>query len=214
MYLISLQKVVPSDQYPQYAGIISSVAILSQLLGPIIGGSMASHSSWRWVFWIKWVSLNRAPLCTMLTESLCSIPIGCVAILLAMISLPSDFPSSDKPYFIPSICIARKIRKPWKSLQTQLSGSQTTQMLTPKPDFIGAFLLLSASIMLVFALETGGNKYPWKSIPVTVSLTSSSCLWFLFFFWERLMEIYNKRLIDPIFPIRLTADRFFIGVLL
>jgi hypothetical protein len=40
-----------------------------------------------------------------------------------------------------------------------------------KVDVLGAFLMLAASVLLVFALEEGGSRYPWNSSAVIGSLT-------------------------------------------
>ena len=47
---------VPPAKYPTYIAIISSVFAISSVLGPLLGGAISDHTTWRWVFWLKCVS--------------------------------------------------------------------------------------------------------------------------------------------------------------
>jgi MFS family permease len=42
--------VVPTERYGKYMAIISSVMIVSSILGPLLGGFINDHTTWRWVF--------------------------------------------------------------------------------------------------------------------------------------------------------------------
>jgi MFS family permease len=53
MVFVILPDMVTSKQYPLYATVLSSVFALSNLLGPIIGGLINNHTSWRWIFYLK-----------------------------------------------------------------------------------------------------------------------------------------------------------------
>lgn len=44
---------VPEEQFGKYIAIISTVFLLASILGPILGGAISAHSSWRWVFLLK-----------------------------------------------------------------------------------------------------------------------------------------------------------------
>lgn len=44
---------VPPEKYGKYIAIISTVFIVTSVLGPILGGIINTHSSWRWVFLFK-----------------------------------------------------------------------------------------------------------------------------------------------------------------
>ena len=80
-------------------------------------------------------------------------------------------------------------------------------------DFLGAFLVLAASILFVSALEEGGTEYPWKSSVVLSLLCLSVILWILFFLWQKVASGRgNAR--EPILPWRLLTDRFTMGFLL
>lgn len=43
-------EMVPTEKWGTYVGIVSVVFVLSAVLGPILGGAINDHSSWRWVF--------------------------------------------------------------------------------------------------------------------------------------------------------------------
>lgn len=53
MTLVLAPTLVPKEEYGKYIGIISSVFALASVLGPIMGGAISTHSTWRWVFLLK-----------------------------------------------------------------------------------------------------------------------------------------------------------------
>lgn len=46
---------VPPHKYSTYIAIISSTFAISSVLGPLFGGAIADGSTWRWVFYLKYV---------------------------------------------------------------------------------------------------------------------------------------------------------------
>lgn len=80
-------------------------------------------------------------------------------------------------------------------------------------DFLGAFMLLIATLFFVAALEEAGNDYPWRSTFVITLLTISGIFWIAFLFWERRVTLKNK-LQEPVFPWRFVQSRIWIGMLL
>ncbi|KAF4911231.1 Efflux pump apf11 [Colletotrichum fructicola] len=51
--LIITALVVPLQQRPMFTGILGSLEGVAVVLGPIIGGAIASHTGWRWCFWVN-----------------------------------------------------------------------------------------------------------------------------------------------------------------
>ena len=48
---------VPLRERGNFMGMIFAVFAIGTSVGPVIGGIIADHSSWRWVFYIKYVGL-------------------------------------------------------------------------------------------------------------------------------------------------------------
>ncbi|KAI0436485.1 putative efflux pump antibiotic resistance protein [Xylaria telfairii] len=66
-------ELIPKEKYPKYGSIVSADIALAMLLGPIVGGAIADHTTWRWVFIIN-------------------LPIGVVAVCSLGLLLPNNFP--------------------------------------------------------------------------------------------------------------------------
>jgi MFS family permease len=56
MVLVLAPQLVPVTEYGKYIGIISSVFAIASFTGPLLGGAIASNTTWRWVFLLKCVS--------------------------------------------------------------------------------------------------------------------------------------------------------------
>jgi hypothetical protein len=50
---VSVMKMVVPEKIGFYSGIISSVSVLANLLGPLLGGIIADLTTWRWCFFLK-----------------------------------------------------------------------------------------------------------------------------------------------------------------
>ena len=75
-------------------------------------------------------------------------------------------------------------------------------------DWPGAVLSLAASVILLFALEEGGVIYAWGSAPIIATLAASGACWIFFGFWEAyLTPKKRRRVMLPIFPLRLATHR-------
>ncbi|KAK1973367.1 major facilitator superfamily transporter [Colletotrichum cereale] len=56
MYVLSLvvfTDIVPLRQRPKYYGIIQLAWAVGSLVGPVMGGAIAEHTTWRWIFYIN-----------------------------------------------------------------------------------------------------------------------------------------------------------------
>ncbi|KAK4125841.1 MFS general substrate transporter [Parathielavia appendiculata] len=80
---------VPPAKYPTYIAIISSIFAISSVLGPLLGGFISDHTTWRWVFWLNG-------------------PGGALAIFLISISIPFNFPYPAGPSRFFSTFVSQK----------------------------------------------------------------------------------------------------------
>lgn len=46
-------ELVPEKEYGKYIAVISTVFLVASVLGPILGGAINTHTTWRWVFLLK-----------------------------------------------------------------------------------------------------------------------------------------------------------------
>lgn len=53
-------EMVPPSKYPTYTSVVSAIFAISLLLGPLIGGAINNHTTWRWVFILKYVALAES----------------------------------------------------------------------------------------------------------------------------------------------------------
>ena len=80
-------------------------------------------------------------------------------------------------------------------------------------DFLGVFLMLAASVLIVFALEEAGTRYDWGNAAIIGSIVIAAMAWGMFVGWELFIERRNK-VQEPIFPMRLLKSRVLAGMLL
>ncbi|KAI0161912.1 drug resistance transporter EmrB/QacA subfamily [Hypoxylon sp. FL1284] len=78
MVTVIQPELVPPEKWGNYISVIAMVTVLSSVLGPILGGAINNHSSWRWVF-------------------LLNAPAGAIATALIAFVMPTHFPNLDNP---------------------------------------------------------------------------------------------------------------------
>ncbi|KAK0722635.1 major facilitator superfamily transporter [Lasiosphaeria miniovina] len=69
---------VPPAKLAIYIAVVSSVFAMSSVLGPLLGGAITDHTTWKWVFFLNG-------------------PAGAVAIILLAVSAPLSFPYRRRP---------------------------------------------------------------------------------------------------------------------
>lgn len=47
-------ELVPRRKFPAYMSMVAAALALSLVLGPLLGGGITLHGSWRWIFIIKY----------------------------------------------------------------------------------------------------------------------------------------------------------------
>lgn len=50
---VILSQIVPLRKRPVYMGLIGALFGISAVVGPIMGGALTDHATWRWIFYIK-----------------------------------------------------------------------------------------------------------------------------------------------------------------
>src|SRR3954466_4508334 len=70
--------VVPPRERGRYQGIFGGVFGISSVGGPLIGGVIVEHVSWRWVFYVN-------------------LPIGLLALVVLAVTLPASAPRATRP---------------------------------------------------------------------------------------------------------------------
>lgn len=73
-------------------------------------------------------------------------------------------------------------------------------------DYVGSFLTIASSILLLLGLNWGGVTYPWISAPVLVPLFLGAAVFVVFLFWEA------KFAKLPIIPVHIFKNKTVTGV--
>ncbi|KAI1088164.1 putative efflux pump antibiotic resistance protein [Rostrohypoxylon terebratum] len=63
----------PPEKYGKYVAFAGMAIAMGTVLGPIIGGAITEHTTWRWIFWFN-------------------VPVGGLALFLLLFGMPRDFP--------------------------------------------------------------------------------------------------------------------------
>jgi MFS family permease len=129
-------------------GMFMAVASLGQIIGPLVGGGLTEHVSWRWCFYIN-------------------LPVGGAAVAtFIFIRLP---PTEKKIW--------------------------TTKTLFWDLDIPGFAIFAPSSVMLLLALNWGGNDYAWNSATIIGLLCGSAAVLAIFVYWE--IRQQDKAMIPP-----------------
>ncbi|AEO66767.1 uncharacterized protein THITE_2115146 [Thermothielavioides terrestris NRRL 8126] len=177
--MIILPEITPDHQKKYIAGIVGLVLASAGVLGPVLGGILTNYASWRWVFWIKSVTLAETlfpPCLTHHTDTTASGPIGGFSLLVFLLAWP------DKKY-LPSL-----ERRSWKDV-----------------DFVGAFLLIASVVLIVFPFQNATNTptttatSPWATATFLAPLLTGLLSLGLLALWQaalapRLHKQHNARL--------------------
>ncbi|TGO51456.1 hypothetical protein BCON_0161g00290 [Botryotinia convoluta] len=61
MAMVILAEAVLAEEFPKYTSLVAAITAIAFAIGPLVGGALTSHATWRWVFWIKASFLIGAP---------------------------------------------------------------------------------------------------------------------------------------------------------
>ncbi|KAH7132481.1 putative MFS multidrug transporter [Dendryphion nanum] len=53
LVFVAILQLITPEKSGFYSGVISSVFAIANLLGPVLGGVIVDHTTWRWIFWIN-----------------------------------------------------------------------------------------------------------------------------------------------------------------
>jgi hypothetical protein len=124
--------------------------------------------------------------------------LGAVGAVLLSVTIPRKFPyhGMDEGELM--------LRRPADNL---------SRKAIKRVDFVGATLLLSATIFIVTVLEETGFDYKWKSPFAIVLLIASIFSWVLFIVWSWKVTTTDG-VVEPVFPWRFMQSRVAIGLIL
>lgn len=127
---------------------------------------------------------------------LLNVPTGIFALALLLIAIPNGFPYHGLQ----------------STTKKSLSGILTLESLR-RIDFVGAILLLVASMLFVAALQVAEIYYPWSSSLVISFLAVSGVVLVFFLGYEWLVS-HTDRHPEPVFPWRFLKNRVWMGTIL
>lgn len=55
MAVLITYEMVPKAKLPLYGGLNAVAVALATLMGPLFGGLINNHTTWRWIFYLKYV---------------------------------------------------------------------------------------------------------------------------------------------------------------
>lgn len=75
-------------------------------------------------------------------------------------------------------------------------------------DWVGSLSLVSALLLCMLGITTGGTQFAWVSVPIIGSFVLAVVLLYIFYYWE------TKRAVEPVIPIPILMHRTVISACL
>ncbi|QKX54258.1 uncharacterized protein TRUGW13939_01343 [Talaromyces rugulosus] len=179
---VMLYEMVPKEKLPMYGALAFTIVALATVIGPLMGGAIDNNTTWRWIFLIN-------------------VPSLVVAIILAYIVMPANFPHHGKPVSLE--LNSRPMNPPSPSPFFSLAK---------KIDVIGAVFLLAGAFLLLTALLEASVNFRWSSATIITLLVISGVAWIAFFAWEWYLS-RSSLAQEPIFSWRFVQNPIWMGML-
>ncbi|KAJ5632862.1 hypothetical protein N7490_009201 [Penicillium lividum] len=167
---------VDLESRPLVLGLFGIQNAVSGTCGPIIAGALTNRGQWRWCF-------------------LLVLPLGVVSIIVNLLVIPSlpPWPVADQIESKLEKTLESWTKRSWKNKWTWLKRALLV-------DIIGYFLITSALVCFILALQWGGDAYAWVSSVVIGLFTGFFIIIAAWIFWE-------KKAIWPLVIPRIFLDR-------
>lgn len=122
-----------------------------------------------------------------------SVPFGVVALVLAVVGMPKNFPYHGQQN--------RPPMQIW-------SRATLSKMDTP-----GFILLVMATLSFTACFQEADSRFPWRSAFVMTLLIGTVVIWSALLWWERRVTL-GETLREPVLPWRFIQNRAMVGILL
>ncbi|KAF5390088.1 hypothetical protein D9757_003736 [Collybiopsis confluens] len=130
---ILVSQLTHERQRATYMNLINAVFIISDAVGPVLGGALAKSGNWRWIF-----------------------------LLNAPISPPFSYWRYVVVLYTVTLLVLRWLRIPSPKLRST-AGIRSLRDVLTKVDLPGMFTLVLCLSFLVITLNSGGQTLPWSS---------------------------------------------------
>jgi MFS family permease len=127
--------------------VVSIPGMLAPMLGPVLGGLLLDHLSWRWMFLIN-------------------VPVCAAALILAIRLLPA---TRERPTTKTKPALATGERPTTKTKSAPATAGRTTTKTKPELDAIGLALLSPGLAILIWGLSGGGTTAETLGIVLLVA---------------------------------------------
>ncbi|ORX36400.1 major facilitator superfamily domain-containing protein [Kockovaella imperatae] len=170
--------VIELKRRPIFFGLFGIIFVIGSSLGPLIGGSLTTHASWRWCFWIN--------------LPVGGISMGVIALVIPKLERPAL--AEKQPSFA-----TRALQRAFGDSNLLRTDGLISRIVSL--DWIATAIVLGGIVSLTLALIEGG-AHGWSTHTVIIGFTMFGVCLILVILWEVLVM---KE--DGMVPLRVTRFR-------